>query len=76
MMRDGVEGRCVMMQVEDAGGKVHRHVAAERTENLEDLLDVGDFRYADEAQRLIGQQRGAKDGEDSVFIGGRRDLPA
>jgi hypothetical protein len=56
-------------------GEVHRDVAAQRAEDLEDLLHVGDLGDAAQAHRLARQQRGAQDREDGVLVR-RRDEPA
>ncbi|MEJ0002769.1 MAG: hypothetical protein WDN30_02975 [Pararobbsia sp.] len=45
-VRDGVEGRRVVMQLEHPGRKIHRDVAAERAEDIEDLPHVGDVGHA------------------------------
>ena len=65
-----------MVQVQHAGGFVQLHLAAQGAEDVQDLAHVGDVRHAVQPQRLIGQQRGAQDGQDRVLVGGRNDAAA
>ena len=57
-----------VVQVQRSGHVVHVHVAAQGTENVENLAHIGDVGHAVQAQRLVGEQGGAKYRQNSVFI--------
>ena len=58
-----------VVHVEDAGLEIQLDAGAEPAEDLDDLLHVGDLGHAAQAHRLLGQQRGAEDGQDGVLVG-------
>ncbi|MCY1221857.1 hypothetical protein D9M72_339290 [compost metagenome] len=75
-VRGGVESGVAVVQVERAGGFIEPDIAAQHAENIEDLADIGDVRHAVQAQRLVGQQRGAKHGQHCILVGRGDDAAA
>ncbi|MNL45807.1 hypothetical protein D3C87_1684830 [compost metagenome] len=72
----GVERGVAVMQVQRARGFIQLHLAAQRAEDVENLAHIGNVRHAMQRQGLVGQERGAQNGQHGVLVGRRNDAAA
>eukprot|EP01035_Chromulina_nebulosa_P011232 gene11232-15024_t len=67
----GAERRVI--DAHGAGGAVPRDLRALCRKERDELVEIGDVGDVEERHGLVGEERGAENGEDGVLVAGRRD---
>ena len=73
LVADEFAAEAGVVEVHLAGGLVPRDLRAVLGHEGHDLVEIGDGRDVFQVNRLVGEERGADDGQRGVFVTGRRD---
>ena len=69
----GIVVKAGVVDLKRTGGPVPVDPGPQGLEEGDDFLHVGDVRHVPDRHRLIGQQRGAENGQHRVLVAGRND---
>ena len=62
-----------MIDAHRAGRAIPSDLRTLRLKEGDEFIEIGDVGYVEQRHGLIGEQRGAENREDGVFVAGRRD---